>query len=296
MTAKSDVGLKARLERHIDELPVLPMVIARLMSLDRAAPDYFDQVLKLIEGDPNLSARTLASSNSAASAPRTPITTLRGAVTRVGSLTASNLVLALAVTRVFVPRDAWEKSLWRHALQVSVAARSLAVLCHDQDLSPEEVYAAALLHDVGRFVLFQEAPDQLRRIDEGDWECARELVEFERSICGMTHTELGAMACAKWHLPEVVTAVVRDHHTVPTHPPHGKLEKMTALVRLADLAMFPSAMPGSPGLDQADDATMWNLLAPKIPFFLKIDVAGMRAVLVATVAEADATCRELGVA
>jgi putative nucleotidyltransferase with HDIG domain len=223
--------LRSRLDKHLAELPVLPIVVSKLMALDPRSDRHFEEVRLLIESEPSFTARILAAANSAASAPRSPITSVRAAIMRMGSVPAANVVLTLAMAHVFVPRDPWEKSLWRHSLDVAVAARKIAACSAASGLKPEEAYACGLLHDIGRFVLFREAPDELRRV-EGTHEGTPEtLVEAERAICGMTHAEIGALACAKWRLPELVTAVVRDHHGPAGSGPVG-------LVRLADHAMF----------------------------------------------------------
>lgn len=269
------------------------------MVLDHADPTYFEQVVDLVSSEPNFSARLLSMANSAESAPRNPITTLNAAVSRLGSLNASNVVLAVAVTTVFVPRDAWEKSLWRHALQVALAARALtkhAIVDVDRELDPDEVYTAALLHDVGRFVMFRDAPEQLRIIDEGDWHTPEALIEKELEICGLTHTELGVLACQHWHLPEFVVAVVRDHHKSASDVLWSPAAKATALIKLADLAMFPSAMPGTPGLETLDEDALDALLRPSIPAFLKITPHQLRALITETSQEAERVSKAIGVA
>ncbi|MBL4633562.1 MAG: HDOD domain-containing protein [Kofleriaceae bacterium] len=87
---------KARrhLERSIDELPVLPTVVAQLMVLDKDAEDFFDELLDLVQADPNFSARVLASANSSALGGKASIGTVRAALTRLGSSNVSAQLLA----------------------------------------------------------------------------------------------------------------------------------------------------------------------------------------------------------
>ena len=280
MTTESEsLRMRRRLTARLDELPSLPTVVARLMTLDPEAEGAFEELLSAIESDPGLSARLLARANSVHGGSMLPVTTLRHALTRIGSHEAADLVLALAVTSVFVPRDDWEKSLWRHAIQVATAARELARRCADDDVDPDEAYAAGLLHDIGRFVLFQEAPDRLRRIDEGGWDNPRDLLEEERRICGLTHAELGARACRHWGLPDSIAEIVLHHHERPRGPLEGQVAKLTALIRLADLAMFPSVIPGTPGLKDAPDDVLRVKLQSRFPPFLRLDVTAIRGLL-----------------
>jgi putative nucleotidyltransferase with HDIG domain len=297
--ASIDPDVRRRLERHIDNLPVLPLALAHLLALDPSDDDYFESVIGILESEPNFAARLLVAANSAESSPTQPVTTLAGAVARIGSRGATNLVLALSVTKVFVPRDPWEQSLWRHGVQVAHAARALArfVSGGDEPLNPEEVYACALLHDLGRFVFFQEAPDVLRAVDEGDWDSPQALIEQELEICGLSHAEVGAMACTKWRLPDIVVRVVRHHHD----PLPGQItsldDKVVAIVRLADLAMFPSAKPGAESLAQTLTAPELAVyLAERTPPFLALPGPQLAQIVEEARAEADQACAALGIA
>lgn len=282
------MNLRQKLERHLDELPLLPSVIGELMGLHPSDDSFADDLIACVQKEPNFTTRLIAAANSAASSPLSPITTLRAAVTRIGAKNVMPMILSFAVIRVFVPRDDWEKSLWRHALHVAIAARALAARC---GMNPEEAYTCGLLHDLGRFVLFKEAPEELRRVDEGDWTTPDALVTYERSICGMTHTEIGALACERWKLPTIIRDCVRDHHT-----PGAGGTKLVALIRLADIAMFPSSVPGAVGLEQADDTTLERVVMPRLPPFLHVGLAEVREIVRATVAEANEVTASLGIA
>lgn len=270
------------------------MALANLLTLDPGDDNYFDEVLQILEAEPNFSARILIAANSAESAPAQPVTTVSGAVARIGSRGAANLVLALAVTRVFVPRNPWERSLWRHGVQVAHAARAFASHVEGGNVHPDEAYAGGLLHDIGRFVLFQEAPEGLRAVDESDWETPVAMIEQEREICGITHPELGAMACERWRLPEVITRIVREHHENLSERSPAATDELTQVVQLADLAMFSSAKSGleSASLDTTDRA---ERLQPHIPSFLSLPGPQLVALMERAEADADEACRTLGI-
>ena len=173
-------------------------------------------------------------------------------------------------------------------------------MCHgtrsdDPDLPPDEAYVMGLLHDIGRFVMVQEAPARLRAIDEGDWDTPEALVAEELEVCGLTHAALGAAACSKWGLPAMVGEVIERHHD-PIDTPHDPVEKLTVLVQFADLAMFPSAMPGTPGMEEASDADLERELLARMPGFLDLGVTELRDLLTRTAEEADAASEALGLA
>lgn len=287
--------LRRRLESGVEQLPVLPTILTKLLALDRKADDFPENVLSLIELEPGFAARILGAANSAASAPATPIASLRSALLRIGSSRGADLATAAAITRVFIPQDPWEQGIWRHSLQVAVAARSLATQANDRDLPPGEVYAAALLHDVGRLIMFSEAPDVLRAVDEGDWDSPEQLILAERAICGLTHTELGASACRRWNLPPLIVCAARDHHNTPDRGARTLQAKVCGLMRFADLAMFPSAVPGSLGWAEASTELVGKVLVPKLPYFLRMTAVELHAMICSAAAEADLMARVLGV-
>ena len=189
------------------------MVVAKLLALNPKADNYFEDVVALIEKEPNYAARLISIANSVQFGGKDPVTRISDAVVRLGAKKVANLVVALSIVKVFVPRDDWERSLWIHTFQVAAAARNLAMLSKDPHLDPDTAYLAGLLHDLGRFLLFHEAPEVLREVDEGDWHNPEELINIERSICGLTHAELGDLACKKWNIPEQISQVVLWHHT-----------------------------------------------------------------------------------
>lgn len=288
-----DPALRERLQHHLDELPVLPMVLVQLLALDPDDEHLPERVVSLIESEPNLSTRVLAAANSAASSPVAHITTLPNAIARIGTTGASNLVLTIGVTRVFVPRDDWEWSLWRHALQVALAARALAAHARPAVVRPDEAYAAGLLHDIGRFVMFQEAPDQLREIDEGAWDSPEQLVSLEREICGVDHAELGALACHVWGLPDEIVDVVRHHHDRAGS--QGPVAPLANVVRTADLAMFRFAMTHEGGYADADIETVARDLTPKLPAFVHLTPTELHDLIRSVNAEADEIAKVLGI-
>lgn len=257
------LDLRSKLARHLDDLPVLPGVVSRLLALDPADDDHADRVSELIEAEPNFSARLLAYANSAVSAPASPVVSIPAAVTRVGSLGATDLVLTLGVTTVFVPRDSWDRSLWRHSIQVAIVARALTAAIRPPDVTPEAAYAAGLIHDVGRFVMFQHAPADLRRIDEGSWSTPDELITVENEICGLNHADIGALACESWGIPDLVVEAVRRHHDRIDGEPTSSVERVEHLIAVADLLVFPSAALGTSAVPVEQVAARASLRMPR---------------------------------
>lgn len=187
----SRTDILSRLQRHLDDLPVLPTVIVDLLRLAPTATDFFEQVTHIVAADPSFTTRLLVAANSALSNPNQQIVRIQDAVARLGAKNVARLITAMSIARVFVPKTDLERNLWRHAFGVAVVAEKVTRAVVGPAPDPSTAYAAGLLHDIGRFLLFQEAPQELQHVDETAWATPHELIDAEQRICGFTHAELG---------------------------------------------------------------------------------------------------------
>ena len=203
----------------IDELPMLPQVYVKILQLDPNSDNYFEEFGKLTKEDPAFAARVITLANSSASAPAVPVVSIRDALTRMGVKAVRSLVASLAVQRVFMPTKPNEVSLWQHSIYTAFAAAQVAEIVPILDVDPAEAYLIGLLHDIGRFVMFEHAAPNLLKVDESQWETPEQLVEADVEVFKFTHSELGYRACACWQLPASICEAVRLHHA----PIEGKI-------------------------------------------------------------------------
>ncbi len=224
------------IEFRLEELPVLPAVVIRLMSLSPQSEELFEEVLAVAQEDPGFALRVMHIANSAMSSPTSRIETLERAVARLGAAHVADLVTTVAMTRVFVPRTPAEKDLWRHAIEVATACRAIIRRHPVSGVSAEQGYLAGLLHDIGHFILIDQVPSFVQAIDALGLTTPAELMAAEREVCGTDHAEIGAQVCAYWSVPERIVSVVKDHHR--------------------SIADVPS--PLLAGLKQADWLSVWR--------------------------------------
>jgi len=197
---------------RLAELPMLPAVLVKLLSLDTENDDYFEDVITLGNEDPTFAVRLVQLSNSTFSSPSEQITTLQQAVVRVGVKAILSMITGLSVLKVFNPKTDGERNLWIHAVETAIIARNITRVNKTLAVDPEAAYLCGLLHDIGRFVLFDANSKQLSRVDEAHWESPQQLVEIEQRILGINHALVGFMACKKWELPILIAEVVKLHH------------------------------------------------------------------------------------
>ncbi|MBV1861370.1 MAG: HDOD domain-containing protein [Nannocystaceae bacterium] len=287
--------LQRRLERRVDSLPVLPKVARKLMVLNPNQHDHFDQIRALIEADASFSARILSAANSAAYANRSRITSVRRALSTMGSRDAANVIMAVALAKLFSPRSIAEKSLWRHSLQVATAVRTLIQASPQADLRADEAYTAGLLHDMGQFVLMAESPDAWARVNSQSTEFSEGHAELEREAYGMTHAEVGAMACERWRLPEPLVSAVSRHHDADVDPRSGPVDLLLTAVRFTDFVFSAPTEPGNPRYQDAELSTIEAELLPQMPSFFDFDAGALQVLLRNSTRDCDLMCRAVGI-
>jgi len=197
------------------ELPLLPVAQAKArVLLLQSSPDL-SEVAAVIEGDPGLTMAVLRAANSPLSAPRTPVTTARRAVVRLGLGVTREIVVTALFQSEFSRvtgsgLDAGD--FWRHLVGTAIVARSMA-----EDEGQGLVYfSAGLLHDVGRLALASQHPSTYRLIAERAQ--TERAMDLERGAFGIDHQLFGQDICEAWGLPEeIVQAVGNHHHRSPEH-------------------------------------------------------------------------------
>ncbi len=223
------------MQDKVDELPLLPQVLVRILQLNPDSDNYFEEFGKLTKEDPAFAVRVIALANSASSAPAVPVATIRDAMTRLGAAVIRSHVASLAVQQVFMPTKPNEVSLWQHSVYCAFSAAKTAELAPGLEVDPAEAYLVGLLHDIGRFVMFQHAPPNLLAVDESQWETPDELIEADVAIYKITHSELGFKACKHWRLPDSICDVIRRHHTpIEKQIIPGSIDALIYCVQVAD--------------------------------------------------------------
>lgn len=204
------------LTRSANTLEALPASVTRLAAI--ASQENWDvrEIEQVISLDQALSLRILRAANSAASAARMPISTIREAVVRVGLGSVLSMAAAGSVQRRLaqsVPEYGLsEGEMWRHAVGTALAAESARGFC--EAMLPPESYAAALLHDVGKLVLarFLDA-DVLRVLALAREEGHLSSLNAEVELLTVHHGELGGLIAQHWQLPPRLVTGIIHHHT-----------------------------------------------------------------------------------
>ena len=166
-----------------------PTSVNAVLRLQRALNDpdcHLEDAIRLVLGEPQLAARTVALANSSAfNAGGKPITNVRAAVTRVGYRNLQMLVASLAVRQFgscIQDPDLRSKAeqLWEHTVQVAALAQVFARRV--TFVNPDTAMFAGIVHEIGAFYLLMRADEfpGLLDDDEDRWgELCEEVVTRE---------------------------------------------------------------------------------------------------------------------
>ena len=204
--------------------PVYPAVLLEAIALSSDPEVPFSKLEEVFSRDQVLAGLLIRAANSGLNGRRERVSAIRQALVLVGLETSRKLIAAAAV-KPLVASKGLEK-LWRHSLEISELAESLAGI--SSRANPMEAFLAGLVHDVGRVVMSmvggKPAETYARLIERG---C--EPVFAEYVLCGTDHGTIGARLLRYWKFPEQLVEAVASHH----QPEHSTSE-LAALLYLAE--------------------------------------------------------------
>lgn len=162
-----------------------PTSVNAVLRLQQALNDpdcHLEEAIRLVLGEPQLAARTVALANTSAFSAGREITNVRAAVTRIGYRNLQMLVASLLV-RQFGSRiqDAGLRAragqLWQHTAQVAALAQVFAR--HVTFVNADTAMFAGIVHEIGGFYLLSRADEfpGLLEDDNEDLEKWAELCE-----------------------------------------------------------------------------------------------------------------------
>jgi len=209
---------------RIDAFPNIPSAAAKILSLLDDPDTSAEQIGEILRYDPGLTANLLKLTNSSYFGLPSKVGSVNQALVLLGWKKLAQLILSACTTAVMakpVPGyDLQPGELWRHSIAVSVVAEGLS-----RELGVtgvDEIFTAALLHDVGKLVLGDFIRDNTSSIDD---ESLREVSfeKVEQRLFGIDHAEIGARILSNWSFPETIITAVRWHHDPDAADPPNNL-------------------------------------------------------------------------
>ncbi len=245
-----EATVKEKIQSNPDLIPSLPDVVTKALQLvdqPGVRPDDFEEVLSK---DPPLVATMLKIANSPVYGFAHEKESIRDAIIGIG-LNGLRSILMGSTLKRFLGRQFTcygkdPKMLWHHAMAVGNASKLLSKKLPNSPDSPEEMFVAGLLHDLGKLLL---APF-LMRMGEDLSETQEPLHLAEDRLLGISHQEAGGIIAEKWNMKPTIHAVITTHHFKACPP---NFRHAVAVVRLAD----QWATDNGKGAGMLDSASMY---------------------------------------
>ena len=146
-------------------IPSLPQAHQSLLHELEQRRTGIKTIAGRVEEDPGLSLKVLHLANSSLFGADCVVTSPEEAVMRLGTQMVAAIVLSQSLFRHYESLKRPEMDLqrvWTHSWET---ARLAQHICRDQGLAAkrgEEAFLAGLIHEIGRFILIDNYPDQFR--------------------------------------------------------------------------------------------------------------------------------------
>jgi len=197
----------------VEAFPGMPATAAKLLPLLDDPDSTPAEVENIVKYDPGLTANILKLTNSAYFGIPTKVSSIKQAVILLGWKRLMQVVTTICMSPLMkkpIPGyDLRSGELWRHSIAVSVAAELLVKALKISDA--DEVFTAALLHDVGKLILGSFVKNELEQIRA----MVAKGITFdvaESMVLGTNHAEVGGQILHKWSFPVELVNAVRWHH------------------------------------------------------------------------------------
>ncbi|MBU1194336.1 MAG: HDOD domain-containing protein [Proteobacteria bacterium] len=240
-TARSQMEFKApsleNIFQTIEQLKPIPQTALKIFRMFQSSQYHITDITDELAKDQVLSAQALKLCNSALFSGMIKIDTLKDAVLLMGEHMLVKTVITAAVDNYYDQTGTGGYSLCKgglffHAVGVAILAEKIAQKLQSPFL--KIAYTAGLLHDIGKVVLDQyvseSTPLLFRRLGEKN----ESFLEAEKKLMGITHCEAGGILAKKWQFSDILSTVIRLHHTPEKSE---KQQDLVYIVHLADYIM-----------------------------------------------------------
>ena len=231
----------------LEQLPSVPSVYLEMMSA-MARPDIsMAKIVRIIERDGAMAAKTLQLVNSVCFGLSRRITTVDQAVAYLGMDLIRDLSLTVHMRTALEPTAIRCGFSFNAEQEHSLVTAKVAKRLVSSPSQARNAFTAGLLHDIGKLVLAVCVPE-FKQVLQVCRASGRPSHEVEEEMLGMTHAEVGAYLLGLWGLPHAIVEAVAYHHN-----PGAALERtfdIPTAVSLADALVEGIGGDVSPALEQ----------------------------------------------
>ncbi len=225
-----------QLETAISKIKPIPQIALKLLRMIQDDNYGMDDLGTQIKQDQIISAKIIRLCNTAYFRQNSNVDSIERALIVLGEKRLLQMVVSASMEGFFNSDNGGyslcKGGLFKHAVGTALISEKLA--SYNRKISGDIAYTAGLLHDIGKIALDQfmdrAYPLFYRRTQERN----ESLVNVEKEIFGLSHTEAGGKLAEMWELPERLVDVIKHHH----RPEEAEFDnELNHIVYLADLLM-----------------------------------------------------------
>ena len=218
---------------QLKSFPSMPGAAVKLLILMDDPDISVAQIEAILGQDPGLTANILRLANSAYFGMPSKVGSIKQAVLLLGLKRLVQIVIASCVSAIMdkpvTGYDLPPGEFWHHSVGVTVAAEGLMKELNIK--TSEEIFTAALLHDVGKLVVGEYVDNNISQIEDS----TSQGISFEKAenlVLGTNHADIGAQILKQWSLPPVIVNAVRWHHSPESA---DSTDKMLDIIHVANV-------------------------------------------------------------
>lgn len=215
------------------DLCTLPSIAVQIIQVAEDENANADDLLAVIEQDPNIAMQLMKVVNSSYCAVRGGVGDLKMAIALLGTKNVRNLALTVSVGAIYnrptTVGDINPAHLWDHSVCVATLSRSIAK--RQKIGNPDEAYLIGLLHDLGLIFVNQFLGELIPKVFLL-YQTGVDFYEAEKRVLGFDHVQLGAHVAMKSGLPDRHVLAI-DYHRQPQACPE-ECSKLAHAVYVAD--------------------------------------------------------------
>ncbi len=220
-------------QKKESDLPTLSGVIDRIISVASDEKTTTEELAQIISYDSGMTNTLLKLANSIYYSQKTPVETVKRAITVIGFDEIVGIALAMGVLSSFSDKSGLTldmKALWIHGIGVATVSKELAKRTNPGIAS--KIFIPALLHDMGKIILSVYFNDEYKRVRQFAIEKNKPLYFAESAILKLDHAILSALLMKRWNFPQSIMIPCRFHHNPESAP--IKFKHQALIINLAD--------------------------------------------------------------
>ena len=245
--------LRQDIEQNRIRLPTLPTISLEALLVVNDADSNMTDIARIIAKDTSMATRLVRYGNSPLYGGANKVTSVKGAVIRIGVEAVRSAILNLAMHDVFTthlkPIQERMEGLWRHS--VAVAIRAVLLTSYFKQLDSGEAMLAGLIHDVGTIPVLIKAKEYPVLLDKGS--------NLDKLV-SRVHMSLGKFILFHWNFEPFLIDVAGSHDNLGRDS-RGKDVDYVDIIQVANVLSYDGT-----------DHPYTRLDLSKIPVFEKLGI------------------------